>query len=72
MSAINELSFEQAYAELENLIAKLESGEHTLAESVDLYERGRQLTIRCQKLLDDAELRIKKIDDDGTISDHES
>src|SRR5690349_19310541 len=44
MSDIQELSFEAAYAELETIIGKLESGELPLDESVDLYERGRKLS----------------------------
>lgn len=70
MNDINELSFEQAYQQLEESIARLESGELALEESVSLYEKGRLLAAHCQKLLDNAELRIKKIDDSGTIHDN--
>jgi exodeoxyribonuclease VII small subunit len=69
MDNINELSFEQAYQQLEQSIAKLESGELSLEESVSLYEKGRLLAAHCQKLLDNAELRIKKIDDSGNVWD---
>lgn len=67
MNAINELSFEAAYAELETLITKLESGELPLAESVDLFERGRLLAERCQTLLDEAELKVNQLMDDGRV-----
>lgn len=67
MDDINALSFEQAYQQLEDSIAKLESGELALEESVSLYEKGRLLAAHCQKLLDNAELRIKKIDDSGNV-----
>jgi exodeoxyribonuclease VII small subunit len=67
MNAISELSFEAAYAELESIIAQLESGELPLEESVALYERGRQLTERCQAALDQAELRVSQLTSDGRV-----
>lgn len=68
MSDINALSFERAYEALEEVIAKLESGELSLEESVTLYERGKLLSARCQALLDNAELRIQKLSDDGKLT----
>jgi exodeoxyribonuclease VII small subunit len=67
MSDINELSFEGAYAELETIIGRLESGELTLEESVELFERGRKLSDYCQGLLDKAELRVNQLSGDGRI-----
>lgn len=67
MNAISELSFEAAYAELERIIAQLESGELPLEESVTLYERGRQLAERCQTALDQAELRVSQLAGDGRV-----
>ena len=67
MSNINELSFEAAYAELETIITKLETGELPLEELVDLYERGRKLSDYCQSLLDKAELRVNQLTDEGRI-----
>lgn len=69
MDNISELSFEKAYDQLEEVIAQLESGELSLEDSVDLYEKGRQLSTHCQQLLDNAELRIKKLADDGSLTD---
>jgi exodeoxyribonuclease VII small subunit len=68
MQTINELSFEQAYSQLEEVVAKLESGEMSLEESVKLFEQGKQLASHCQSLLDKAELRVKKLSDDGSLS----
>jgi exodeoxyribonuclease VII small subunit len=65
MSDINGLSFETAYAELENIVGRLESGELPLEESVALFERGRLLSEHCQRLLDAAELRVSKLGDEG-------
>ncbi|HEX2623131.1 MAG TPA: exodeoxyribonuclease VII small subunit [Phototrophicaceae bacterium] len=61
---IKNLSFEAAFAELETIVAQLESGELSLEESVTLFERGRQLSTHCQTLLDNAELRVSQIGDD--------
>ena len=67
MNNISALSFEAAYEELETIVARLESGELTLEESVALFERGRQLSDRCQTILDKAELRVNQLTDDGEI-----
>jgi exodeoxyribonuclease VII small subunit len=68
MQTTNALSFEEAYGQLEEVVAKLESGEMTLEESVSLFERGKELAAHCQNLLDKAELRVKKLSDDGTLT----
>jgi exodeoxyribonuclease VII small subunit len=60
---IAELGFEAAYAALQETIARLESGDPSLEESVALYALGQQLSQHCQRLLDQAELRITRIDD---------
>ena len=67
MTDINELSFETAYAELESIITKLESGDLPLDDSVTLFERGRQLSEHCQALLDKAELRVNQLTSDGRV-----
>jgi exodeoxyribonuclease VII small subunit len=65
------LTFEQAFEELETIVSKLEAGELTLEESVALYERGQALARLCSDLLDNAELRVQQIGDDGTLSPFE-
>lgn len=67
MDDISKLTFEAAYAQLEHLIARLESGELSLEESVSLFERGRALSAHCQALLDTAELRVNRLADDNTL-----
>lgn len=59
--AIDEMSFEEAMAELEEVVGKLESGQAPLDQSIDLYERGAKLKERCEGRLKDAELRVNKI-----------
>lgn len=65
--AIN-LSFEAAYAELEEIIFKLDSGDLPLEETVTLFERGRKLSVYCQSLLDTAELRVNQLLDSGEVT----
>jgi exodeoxyribonuclease VII small subunit len=67
MPNIAELSFEQAYAELENVLEQLSESALSLQDSVALFERGKLLTKHCQSLLDAAELRISQITDSGDV-----
>ncbi len=60
-SPVEDLTFEQAFAELEEVVRALEAGNQPLEEALALYERGMQLAARCQKLLDAAELRIRQL-----------
>jgi exodeoxyribonuclease VII small subunit len=55
------MPFEAAIAELESIVDRLEKGNVTLEESIQLYERGEALKGRCDVLLKDAEMRIEKI-----------
>ena len=55
------LTFEEAFAELETIVAALESGERPLEESMILFERGQALTKRCAVLLDKAELKVQAL-----------
>ncbi len=67
MDMISQLSFEEAYEELEEIVTKLETGDLPLDEAVELFERGRRLSDHCQKVLDEAELRVNKLADDGDL-----
>jgi len=58
---VDELSFEQAFRELEETVRRLEEGNLTLDESIALFERGTQLAARCGKLLDQAELKVRQL-----------
>ena len=59
--AVEELTFEKALAELEQIVSKLERGDVPLAESITIYERGEALKNRCSQLLKEAEARVEKI-----------
>lgn len=69
MPDIKDLSFEEAYQELDSVRTQLESGDLSLEQSVTMYEKGKLLSAHCQNLLDNAELRIKKLENDGSLSE---
>ena len=54
-------AFEDALEELEAIVERMEDGEPSLEESLKLFERGMDLTRRCQKALDEAEQRIRTL-----------
>lgn len=58
---VAEMSFEQALAELEKIVQRLEQGNVALEESITQYERGEKLRDHCQKLLGAAEAKVEKI-----------
>lgn len=60
-AAIEALAFDGALAELERTVAELEAGGLPLERTVELYERGVALERRCEQLLADAELRVRRL-----------
>jgi|GEM_PF-5801158 len=56
-----ELSFEDRINELENVVAQLESGNLPLEASLQLAQRGQELSAQCEELLKDAELKLEKL-----------
>ncbi len=60
-AALAELSFESALEELEALVAKLESGQASLEDSISLYERGALLKAHCEDRLKRAQMRVDQI-----------
>ena len=58
---ISTLSFEEAIAELEAIVKKLEEGKGKLDEAIDSYERGTLLRRHCEAKLAEAQARIDKI-----------
>lgn len=55
------LEFEAAFAHLEDIVAKLESGESSLDESLRYYQEGMELVKTCSKKLENAEQSIKEL-----------
>ncbi|ESR24750.1 Exodeoxyribonuclease VII small subunit [Lutibaculum baratangense AMV1] len=55
------MSFEEALAELEKIVGRLEKGNVALEESIAIYTRGDALKKHCDRLLRQAEMRVEKI-----------
>jgi exodeoxyribonuclease VII small subunit len=68
---VNELSYEQAYAELEGIVLLLEQEQTDLEATIAWFERGQVLAKRCQELLDLAELRVRTLGVDMPTGDQE-
>jgi exodeoxyribonuclease VII small subunit len=56
-----DVSFEQAFSALEEIVSKLECGGLTLEQAVALYEEGMRLAGLCGQRLDGAELRVSSL-----------
>lgn len=54
-------TFEASMARLEQIVRAMERGDVALEESLKLFQEGTELVRNCQKLLDDAQLQVKKI-----------
>ena len=57
----NELNFEESLNELEGLVERLERGDQKLEASLKDFERGVELTRKCQTALQDAEQRVEQL-----------
>ena len=68
-NAVDSLSFEQALAELEAIVQRLERGDVPLEQSIAIYGRGEALKARCDQLLKQAEVKIEQIalNSDGSV-----
>lgn len=54
-------AFEESMTRLEQIVRAMERGDVALEESLKLFQEGTELVRSCQKLLDDAQLQVKKI-----------
>lgn len=62
-----QLTFEEAMAELDDLVSQMEDGDLNLDDSLKAFERGVMLTRQCQQALSQAELRVKTLTNADTI-----
>lgn len=70
---IEELSYEEALAQLEEIVSALEGEQNQLEDSIKLFERGQALAARCSVLLEAAELKVKQVVGEDVLSfDEES
>ncbi len=70
-NTVEKMRYEEALQELEDILATLEGESRGLDETVDLYERGRVLLQHCQTLLEQAELKVRKLNQNDEIQDIE-
>jgi len=69
---VENLSYEKALKELESILSTLENESQDLETTMALYERGRALIKHCQALLDEAELKVKMLSEDGQAQEMEN
>ena len=62
-------NFEESLEALEQIVARLDEGKLSLDDSLRCYELGMLMARRCEKMLDEAELRISRLD--GETFEHE-
>jgi exodeoxyribonuclease VII small subunit len=58
---VEELTYEEALTELEEIVASLEEGQGKLEDAIRLFERGQALAARCNDLLQAAELKVRQV-----------
>ena len=71
VSAIEEMSYEKAFAELEKIVVSLENEQLPLDESMRLFARGQSLAEQCSKLLANAELKVQTLTKSGEVEKEE-
>lgn len=54
-------TFEESMSRLEQIVRAMERGDVPLEESLKLFQEGTELVRNCQKILDEAQLHVKKI-----------
>jgi exodeoxyribonuclease VII small subunit len=64
---VEELTYEEAFAELETIVNMLEGEQNQLEEAMSLFERGQALAKHCSALLDGAELKVRKLSGDMLV-----
>ena len=68
---VNDLKFEAALSELEQIIQSMEGGRLPLEESIAAYRRGSELLKHCQQQLSDAERKIQILEN-GALRDFDA
>lgn len=58
---VEDLTYEEALAELEGIVEALEGDQNPLEEAMKLYERGQALVGQCGALLESAQLKVQKL-----------
>ena len=58
---VEKLSYEQAFQELQNIVTVLDEGQQPLEETLKLFERGQALARQCERLLNQAQLKVQQV-----------
>ena len=61
---VEDLTYEEAFAELESIVNSLEGEQSPLDDAMSLFERGQALIKHCSELLDGAELKVRQLSGD--------
>ncbi len=59
--AVDKMSYEEAFKELQSVVETMEGGELPLKDSLAHFERGQALSARCSELLEEAQLRLRQL-----------
>lgn len=64
---IEQMTYECAFEELERIVAALEANQRPLDEAMALFERGQLLAAHCATLLEQAELKVRRLSGDDLL-----
>ena len=65
---IDQLSYEEAFSQLEAIVVALEGDGQSLEDAMELYERGQHLIRRCANLLEKADLRVRQLSGEDLVN----
>ncbi len=60
-TAIEKMTYEDAFSQLEEVVRNLETGELSLEDAIRIFEQGQMLSNHCAALLDTADLKIREL-----------
>lgn len=65
--SVQKMTFEEAMQEMQQIVENMRKGGLTLEESVKAYRRGKELSTRCQELLNQAAEVVRQLDDGSEV-----
>lgn len=64
-----EMSMEEAFSQLDGIVGRLESGETSLEEAFQIYQKGMELLKNCSDKIDRVEKKMMKLNENGDLSE---
>ena len=64
---VEDMTYEQAFSELESIVNDLETDERPLEQALALFERGQALARHCAQMLEEAELKVQELSGEDLI-----